>query len=328
MIMKRILLGILAVLVLFIAGLVIFVFVTWNKTYDVRFPDIKASSDSSVIARGKYLAYGMAHCSYCHVPMDKIMEVEKGSKIPLSGGWELKIPPGTFRAPNLTPDKETGIGNFSDGQLARAMRFSVNHKGKFLAPFMPFQELSDDDLTAIISFLRSQEPVKQEVKPSSISFLGKALLAFGVLEPIGPKNTPPKSVKIDSSVEYGSYLANSVGDCIGCHTKRDLKSGEFTGPAFAGGGIFEPESFTNGYAFISPNITPDKETGVLANWNEETFIKRFRAGRVYEYSPMPWGAFSRLADLELKALYRYLQSLEPVNNKIEKTVFEPGEDLP
>jgi mono/diheme cytochrome c family protein len=326
--MKKVLLSILAVLVLVIAGLIIYILATWNKTYDAPYPDIQASTDSSVIARGEYLAYGIAHCSYCHVPVDRIMDVEGGEKIPLSGGWELDIEPGIFRAPNITPDKETGIGNFTDGQIARAMRYSVKHDGSFLMPFMPFQELSDEDLTAIISFLRSQEPIKNEIEPTSYKFIGKALLAFGVVKPIAPKNTPPKSVQIDSTIAYGSYLANSVGNCVGCHTERDLKSGNFIGPDLAGGSYFEPDAFSKGYAFITPNLTPDKETGVMVNWDEKSFISRFRNGRVYEGSPMPWGAFSRLDKLELKALYRYLQSLEPISNKIEKIVFEPGDDLP
>lgn len=326
--MKKIILKILAGLAVLIAGLIIFISATWDKKYDTPFPDITASTDSSVIARGKYLAFGPAHCATCHVPMDKIMEVENGLEIPLSGGWELDIPPGTFRAPNLTPDMETGIGELNDGQIARALRYLVSHDDKFLMPFMPFQEMSDEDVTAIISFLRSQEPVKNEIKRSEYSFLGKALLAFGVLKPERPKNTPPKSIVRDSTVNYGSYVANSIADCAGCHTERNLKTGEFIGPTFAGGMQFPPDAFSQGYSFISPNITPDKETGVMANWNEITFINRFRGGRVHQGSPMPWGAFSRTDDLELKAVYHYLQSLEPVNRKIEKTVYAPGEKFP
>ena len=86
-----------------------------------------------------------------------------------------------------------------------------------------------------------------------------------------------------------------------------------------------PDAFSEGYSFITPNLTPDKETGIMANWDESTFINRMRAGRVHKGSPMPYGAFSRMDDLELKAIYRYLQSLDPVNNKIEKIVFAPGE---
>lgn len=133
----KIILRILLVLVVLIAGLVIYVQVAWNKKFEAPYPDIKASTDSAVIARGKYLAYGPAHCGTCHVPMDKIMDVEGGELIPLSGGWELDIPPGEMHAPNLTPDMETGIGKLTDGEIARTMRYMVGSDGRCIFPFMP-----------------------------------------------------------------------------------------------------------------------------------------------------------------------------------------------
>jgi mono/diheme cytochrome c family protein len=315
------------VLVLLFVGLIVFVQLSWNKTFDAPYPEIVASIDSAVIARGKHLVFGPAHCATCHVPMDKIAEVEAGLEMPLIGGWELEIPPGTFRAPNITPDMETGIGNLSDGEIARTLRYSVNSKHNIVFPFMPFQELSDDDLTAIISYLRSQEPVNNFVEPSKPTFLGKAVLAFGLIVPEGPKSTPPKSVAIDSTIAYGAYLAGSVANCVGCHTKRDAKTGAFVGAPYAGGLHMPPDELTKGYAFVSPNLTPHKETGIMAAWDESAFVNRFRVGRVYPESPMPWGAFSRMTDLELKALYRYLQSLDPVEERVDKIVFAPGEAL-
>ena len=189
--MKKILLRILAVIVIIIGGLIIFIFVAWNKKHNAPYPEITASTDSTVIARGKYLAFGPAHCASCHVPMDKLKEVDKGLEVPLSGGWELTIPPGTFRARNLTPDMETGIGKLTDAEVARVLRYSVGHDGKSIFPFMPFQEMSDEDLTAVISFLRSQKAVKNLIKPTEYSFLGKAVMAFGLIKPEAPKNTPP-----------------------------------------------------------------------------------------------------------------------------------------
>jgi len=314
------------VLVLLIVALFAFVQFTWDKKFDAPYPEITASTDSAVIARGKYLAIGPAHCIHCHVPMDKIKEVEEGKVMPFSGGWELSIPPGTFRAPNITPDMETGIGRMTDQEIARTLRYSVSKQHRLVFPFMPFQELSDEDLVAIISFLRSQQPVKNKVEPSEYSFLGKALMAFGIITPEGPKTTPPKSVQIDSTIAYGSYLANRVANCNGCHTERDFKTGAYIGAPFAGGTYFMPDAFTEGYSFVTPNLTPDKETGIMASWDESTFINRMRAGKVHKGSPMSWTMFARMDDLELKAIYRYLQSLDPVKNKIEKIVFAPGEE--
>ncbi|MDZ4758433.1 MAG: c-type cytochrome [Bacteroidota bacterium] len=327
--MKKIILRIVAVLGVIIIGLVVFIFASWDKKFDAPFPDIKASKDSAVIARGRYLAFGPAHCGTCHVPMEKYKDVENGEQIPLSGGWELSIPPGTFRAPNLTPDMETGIGKFSDGEIARALRHSVKHDGSIMFPFMPFQDISDDDLTAIVSFLKSQPAVKNELKKSELTFLGKAIMAFGGITPTPPMGTPPKSVVIDTSKEYGSYLANSVANCVGCHTERDLKTGKFTGRPFAGGLRLPPDPYSEGYSFMTPNITPDKETSIMAAWDEQGFVDRFKTGgRIRKGSPMPWGAFSRMNEMDIRAIYRYIHTVDAVNNKISKVVFAPGEKFP
>lgn len=326
--MKKFLLRALLALAVLIFGLVAFIFASWEKKYDAPYPDITASKDSAVIARGKYLIFGPAHCVTCHVPMDKIADAENGIEMPLSGGWTLPIDPGIFRAPNLTPDMETGLGSWKDNEIARALRYMVNKDGHTMFPFMPFQELSDDDLTAIISYLRTQAPVNHKVERSELNFLGKALSAFGVVKPEGPKNTPPKSVAIGPTVEYGSYLANSVANCRGCHTERDLKTGAFTGVDFAGGFMMPPDAFSKGYSFVTPNLTPDAETGVMTDWSESTFVSRMKKGRVVETTPMPWGCFSTMDTTDLKALYQYLHSLKPTSNKIVQTVYAPGQKLP
>ncbi|MCW5907179.1 MAG: cytochrome c [Chitinophagales bacterium] len=325
----KLILRILAGIALLLIVLVFYVFLAWNKKYDAPYPEIQSSSDSAIIARGKYLAFGPAHCVTCHVPMDKIMEVENGLEIPLSGGWELAFPGfGVFRAPNITPDGETGIGKLSDGEIARTLRHAVGSDGRVIMPFMPFQEMSDDDLAAIISFLRSQEPVKNAVKPTEYDFMAKALLAFGILKPEGAKNTPPKTMLKDSTAEYGKYLAFNIANCRGCHTKMDPNTGKFVGEDFAGGEKFGPDAFSEGYVFVSPNITSDKTTSAIAKWTEDAFVARFGAGRIHKTTPMPWGAFSRMDETDLKALYRFLQTTKPVANKIEKTVYAPDEKAP
>jgi mono/diheme cytochrome c family protein len=315
-------------IVLVIGILIGYVHLTWNKTFEAPYPDIKATSDPVMIERGKYLVYGWSHCAACHVPADKVRDIDNGLEMPLMGGWDETIVGfGTFRAPNLTPDPETGIGKLTDAEIARAVRYGVKHDGKLLPPFMEFQGLSDEDLTAIISFLRSQEPVKNKVEPSELSFVIKAVMAFGLMKPVGPKSTPPKSVEQDTTLEYGRYLANNVGNCLGCHVKID-QTGNKVNQDFAGGGIFPPSAFSKGYGFVSPNLTPDKKTGAIAAWSEQQFVDRFQGGRLYEGSPMPWGMFSRVSENDLKAIYRYLHSLDPVEFKVEKTVYSPGEEMP
>lgn len=323
--MKKAIFSILGILVLLIIAFNVFVFATWDKKFEAPMPDLKATRDSAKIARGAYLVYGPAHCASCHAPFEKRDAVKNGEQIDLIGGWELCIPPADVRAPNITPDKETGIGNMSDGEIARAMRYSVQHDGKILLPFMPFQELSDDDVVAILSFLRSRPAVKNIVPKTEYKFLGKALLALGAIKPVGPNKTPKKSVVKDTTFEYGEYIANSVANCVGCHTNRDMKTGKNIGPPFAGGLYFPPDKYSNGFSFVTPNITPDKETGIMAQWDQTTFVNRFKAGRIHYGSHMPWETMSRIDEVELKALYEYLQHLKPVKNKIDRVVFEPGE---
>jgi hypothetical protein len=233
----------------------------------------------------------------------------------MSGGMDFELPFGIAYAPNITPDEETGIGNYTDQEIARAMRYGVKRNGQALIDFMPFYDLSENDMTAIISYLRYSEPVKNKRPENTWNFMGKAVLAFGLIKPMGDGNVPA-APEPDSTVAYGRYLAESVANCKGCHTNRNMMTGAFIGPAYAG--QFAMEVFDNsgkivkGKHLVSPNITPDPETGRITFWDEEVFINRFRAGAAIPGTPMPWGPYSRMTDLELKALFKYLHSLEPV----------------
>lgn len=326
--MKKVILIGLGSIFALIVIVILYAQLTWDgKTFDAPYPDITASTDPEVIERGRYLAFGPAHCSTCHVPMDKIMDVENGEVIPLSGGWELTLPLGTFRAPNITPDMETGIGKLTDAEIARTLRHSVGNDGRLIFPFMPFQHLSDEDLTAIVSFLRSQPPVKHEMKRTEYSFLGRIIGTLMGMEPVQPTIEIPKAVKREVTAEYGSYLAKSVANCYGCHTDRDLMTGAFTGKEVAGGLFFEPDAFSQGWAFHVPNLT-HHPSGIMYEWNEDAFVARLKAGRVHQGSPMPWGAISRMDEDDMRAVYRYLHAVEPVENVIEKTAYAPGEEYP
>ena len=121
-------------------------------------PHVRASSDPAVIARGEYLVYGPAHCVECHASsFEEYQKVADGQKVPLQGGTRFEAPPlGAIYSKNLTPDPETGIGRYTDGQVARMMRYNVRPNGRAsVAPMMPFHNMSDEDMIAIISFLRA-----------------------------------------------------------------------------------------------------------------------------------------------------------------------------
>ncbi|HEY0679543.1 MAG TPA: cytochrome c [Chitinophagaceae bacterium] len=290
-----------------------------NLKYEAPYPAITASTDSAVIARGKYLAYGPAHCANCHGAPGSEQLTDKGEEVAMSGGIKFALPLGDFYVKNITPDKETGIGSFTDAEIARELRYGIRPDGSALLPFMPFHNVSDEDLTAIISFLRSQKPVSNKVPENTTTVLGKVIKAF-LLKPEGPKGEVPKMVRRDTSATYGKYLAHSVANCYGCHTNRDMK-GAFIGEPFAGGMTMESSVEPDKYYFITPNLTPDS-TGRLFGWTQEMFIKRFRTGRLLPGTHMPWGPFSRMSDDELKAIYNYLQTVKPVKNHIPQTRLE------
>lgn len=325
----KIIAALFVILIVFVTGAITYALTSYEKTFDAPYPDIQASQDSAVIARGKYLALGPAHCADCHTPMSERAKVLAGEEVALSGGFNFVLPLGTLYAPNITSDPETGIGNLSDQEIARALRFGVRHDGQAMIDLMPFYDLGDDDLTAIISYLRTQPAVKNERPENTYTFLGKMVKTFA-LKPTGDAYVPPIP-PIDSTEAYGKYLVNSVTNCRGCHTKRDLLTGAFIGPELAGGFPFEVFSnkgeIIKGKHLVTPNLTPDQETGIMANWTQEQFIERFRTGVVIQGSPMPWGPFSRMSDLELKAIYKYLNSIPPTNLKHPYGIQEGDPDV-
>lgn len=299
---------------------VLYVDMSYNRTFDPGYPSVTVSDDSAVLARGEYLVYGPAHCANCHISIDQFQAVEAGEKVPLTGGFSINMPLGKFYAPNITMDPETGIGKMSNEELARALRYNVNHRGEAMMPFMPFMNMSQDDLNAVISYLRQTKAVKNEVPPVEYSFMGKLIKRFA-LEPTPLSDDIPQSVSKDDKRVYGEYMAYSVANCYGCHTELDEKTGKYVGEPFAGGMRF-PSEFVENRTYYTPNLTPDKETGIMASWSEEQFVTRMKSGRVHEDSPMPWGPFSRMTDYDLSSIYAFISNLEPVNNEIANIVVD------
>jgi mono/diheme cytochrome c family protein len=291
------------ILLLIISGLFVTVMARQNLKFDAPLPQIKASTDTNVIKRGKELIFGPAHCADCHSKVNADSLMALGQEVPLSGGYLFDLGIAKIYTKNITPDSTTGIGKYTDPEIARALRYGVGPDRRALFDFMPFHNTSDEDLTAIISYLRAQKPVKNEIPASSYSMMGKVVKAF-FIKPVGPDGEVPKSIKRDSTIEYGKYLATSVANCNGCHTKRDMMTGAFTGELFAGGLEIE--------GLITPNLTPDPATGRITNWSQQDFINRFHKGKLILQSPMPWKSFNRMSDQDLVAIYKYLKSLKPL----------------
>ncbi len=281
---------------------------------DVPLPDIHAVDDPAVIARGRYVAHAISHCPHCHAPAAEITrhQTSRGAPDDLSGGSPISGGPfGDFYPANLTPD-ETGIAGLSDGQLARAVRQGILHDGSLsVVMSAAVGQLSDEDLRAVISYLRALPPIKHAVSAREDGVLSKAMLRLF---------RPRKHAQVQHvpegppSVARGKYIAENAGLCSGCHTAHEqVGTFEPMAPPFSGGSPF-PDRSDPAFEFAPPNLTPDESTGHLRGWSEDAFVSRFRAGRAFADSPMPWESFAQMTDDDLRSIYRYLQTLPPVRN--------------
>ena len=307
------------VLIVAIGGMAIYVWRTWDRVYDVPLPDLHSSSDPGVIQRGEYLVLGPAHCVQCHsASFAEYQTVAGGNKPALTGGIKFAARGlGALYGKNLTPDPETGIGRYSDEQIARMMRWSVRPDGRAsVRLLMPFHNMSNDDMIAIISFLRQQPPVRHEVPANEFTLLGKVVKSVApTFKPRDEINPPAVAPPADPTRERGEYLARYVSDCVGCHTKRNPVTFAAVSPEFAGGEVQEPIELPGADKstwFVTPNLTPADNSALMKFPDRATFIARFKnGGRFYPGSPMPWEAFTRMTESDIAALYEFLHSLAP-----------------
>jgi mono/diheme cytochrome c family protein len=308
-----------AILLLATVAIAVYVSSTWDRIYDVAVPDVHASSDPEVIERGEYLVYGPAHCVECHASSTaEFRSLADGKRPPLKGGVEIAAPPlGRVFSKNLTPDSETGIGRYTDGQIARMMRRSVRPDGRAsVRPLMPFHNMSDEDVLAIISFLRHQTPVRNPVPVNEFTLIGKVVKSFApTFKPRDNVAPPPAVSPAGPTKERGEYLARYVSNCIGCHTKLSDVTFVPVAPEFAGGAVEGPvdaPGVDQSTFFITPNLTPAPNSALMKFPDRATFVARFKVGgRHYDGSPMPWESFARMNESDIAALYEFLHSLAP-----------------
>lgn len=308
-ILKKTLLATAGMIAVLLATVAVLTAVRVNRKLDAPYPDVHASRDPALIERGRYLVRGAAHCADCHGAPEQRAALEAGQDVPLTGGLEFHLPVGTFRVPNITPDPETGTGRYSDPEIARILRYGVHADGRMVLPFMPFADLSDDDLTAVVSYLRVMPPIRHQVAPHAPNLLGQVAKAF-LMKQKAPTRPLVRNVPSEATVENGRYLANSVGNCVSCHTKIDMRTGALAGPLFGGGAVHESHSDPT-QKFVTPNLTPHPRWGWIASWPEEVFVARVHMGKQREGTPMPWHAFKGMHDDDLRAIFRYLRTLAP-----------------
>ena len=275
--------------------------------------DRKFEATPERLKRGAYLAEHVAGCTYCHTPQEEGTngpEVVRGKK---GSGQFFNIPglPGTLVAPNITPDPDTGIGNLTDDQLARAIREGISHDGQTLFPMMPYshyRRMSDEDLASVVVYIRALAPIRNPLPRTDIHFPVKYLIR-GVPQPV----TETVQADLSTPVSRGEYLVN-MSVCSECHTPRKQGRPD-AAMKFAGGQVFDPSG-----KVVSPNITPDA-TGI-GNYTEEMFVKVMRTGYVGKRqlsTVMPWQFYSGQTDEDLKAMYAYLRTLPPIAHRVDNT---------
>ncbi len=314
-------LGIL-VIILILAGTGFYIYIMKSFPKIAPATDMKVERTPQRLERGKYLVNNVVGCVACHSqrnfayfsgPIVPGTEGKGGESFDESRGF-----PGTFNAKNITP---AGIGNWTDGELFRAMTSGVNKDGEALFPVMPylnFGKMDEEDVKSVIAYIRTLPPIPNEVPKSKPKF-PMNLIIRTIPQAPDFRKMPDKS----NTVEYGKYLVNA-SSCIDCHTKMN-KGKYLEGMEFAGGFEFP---FDNGYLVRSANITPDNETGI-GKWTKEQFMTKFKAydkpeaktmpvktGELNSY--MPWFAYSGMDSTDLSSIYDYLRTVKPVSNKVEK----------
>jgi len=286
-------------------------------------PEVQVQMTPENIERGRYLSVNVLQCVDCHSERD--WNLYGGPpKEPLGAGRacmtrETKAAgvnagqetfPGKLCIRNITPDMETGLGAWTDGEIIRAVREGVDHQGEGLFPIMPYfiyRHVADDDMEAVVAYLRSMEAVKS-VRPERQIDFPLNMMVRTWPEPFDSPAVAPDSA---DSVAYGEYLA-TIARCKFCHTPKDPQSMEgIPEREFSGGMPF----FLNGRIMYTMNLTPD-ESG-LGSWSREQFIALFKdRGERVEVPPtantlMNWTAFAEMTEDDLGALYDFFMTLPP-----------------
>jgi mono/diheme cytochrome c family protein len=259
------------------------------------------------LERGAYLVTTLGACGNCHTPRDAKGETVAG--MALAGGFEFdEAALGHIVGSNITPDQETGIGNWTEGQIVNALRNGKRPDGSIIGPPMPiemYRGLSDRDAEAIAAYLKSLKPVRRAVARSTYKI--PLPPAYGPV--VGHVAEPDRKNKI----AYGAYLAGPVAHCMECHTQR-IK-GELQRDRLGGGGRELPDFGNPGAVTVSRNITPDPEDGI-GQWSDADVKRAILVGKRPDGTPltrtMPFAAYNKMTSDDVNAITDYLRSLPPM----------------
>jgi len=318
---KRILFITLSILLLLVISAFIYVKMAIPN---IPLREITVDSTPDRIGNGKYLANSVLVCMDCHSTRDWSRFSAPLVNGTLGKGGELFDQtmgfPGRYLSKNITP---FNLADWSDAEIFRAITAGVRKDGTALFPVMPYNyygQMDEEDIKDVIAYLRTLEPIHYAPDASSSEFPMSLIINTIPHAPTFTKK-PPKEV----SIAYGKYMANAAS-CVECHTPFDGVNLDME-KAFAGGREFNLPSGR----LVTANITPHPETGI-GNWTKEAFVARFKAYDLANgYVPpvvapdefntiMPWTMYAGMDSVDLEAIYVYLQSLEPIENKVERFV--------
>jgi mono/diheme cytochrome c family protein len=264
------------------------------------------AADAESIARGRYL-FEAADCNGCHG------DARHGSN-PV-GGLGLDTPFGTFRAPNITPDRQYGIGGWSEADFKAALRDGVGRHGEYLFPVFPytsFTRMTDQDVADLYAYMMSLPPVPVPTRPHEAKppFSWRPLLAVwrGLFFAPGAIRFDP-----DKGAEWnrGNYLVHAVAHCEECHTPRNFLGAIDTSRSFSGN-VGGPDRQN------APNITPDVRTGI-GSWSIEDVQVLLKTGMTPDSDFVGSGmkavvrGTSKLTDADRHAIAVYLKSVAPIH---------------
>jgi mono/diheme cytochrome c family protein len=265
------------------------------------------------LERGKYIFGATTGCG-CHTAKDGALN---------AGGYKFEMSFGTIYTPNITPDRETGIGTWTDAQLIAAIRSGRRPNGERLIPIHPyasFNGMAAEDLQALVAYLRTVPAVKRPNTPNKISLpMFESVMLPAWIGAFIQLERPPAKAPI-TGVARGEYLVRAVGHCGECHTPRGMSQAMDHSRFLAG----NPKGKGPEGAEV-PNITPDKETGI-GKWTEAQVVEFLgtgnkpdgdTAGGLMERAIKGTSAgFKDLTKADRSAIARYLKTVPPIKNKI------------
>ena len=271
----------------------------------------QSAAGRDLIPRGKYVFAATGGCG-CHTEKDKPVN---------SGGRKYEGPFGTVYSTNITPDRQTGIGDWTDEQIITAIRLGRRPNGERLVPVHPypvFNGMAEEDLRAVVAYLRTLTPVNRPNQPKKVIPLFESVFLPAWLTAFAPRETPPATAPT-AGLARGEYLVRAVGHCGECHTPRGLTQAT-DNTRFLGGTPKGPDGDP------VPNITPDKDTGLA--WSEEEIAEYLGSGNkpdgdvagglMGEVIEGTTGGYKDLTKEDRLAIARYLKSIPAVRNKVTK----------